>query len=191
MNIGHFLGAAAKSFPQRPAISVAGDLYAGYGDFFQRVTYLAAGFRSLPGMKAGDRIGLAMKNCPQYFEGMYAAWHAGLCAVPINAKLHPREFAYILENSGARVCLATADLAESLAPLVDEISSLDRIICVENREYEALFSGGPSDLQAVEREDPAWLFYTSGTTGKPKGAAHTPGAFRDGVSILCRYRLPY
>ena len=55
-----------------------------------------------------------MKNCPQYFESMYAAWHAGLCAVPINAKLHPREFAYILENSGARICMATADLAGKL-----------------------------------------------------------------------------
>ena len=96
MNIGSFLAASARSFPERPAISLGGNLYANYAQFFQRVIRLAAGFRAVPGMKPGDRIGLAMKNCPQYFEAMYAAWHAGLCAVPINAKLHPREFAYIL-----------------------------------------------------------------------------------------------
>jgi long-chain acyl-CoA synthetase len=96
MNIGSFLATAARSFPERPAISVGGVLHARYADFFDRVARLAAGFRMLSGMKSGDRVGLAMKNCPQYFEAMYAAWHAGLCAVPINAKLHPREFAYIL-----------------------------------------------------------------------------------------------
>jgi long-chain acyl-CoA synthetase len=173
MNIGSFLAASARSFPERPAISVGADLYASYAQFFRRVTRLAAGIRALPAIKPGDRIGLAMKNCPQYFEAMYAAWHAGLCAVPINAKLHPREFAYILENSGARICFATADLAEALASLVDEIPTLDRVICVEDREYETLFSGDPLDLQTVEQEDPAWLFYTSGTTGKPKGATLT------------------
>lgn len=173
MNIGSFLAAAARSFPERPAISVGGDLHSRYANFLLRVARLAEGFRALPGMKPGDRIGLAMKNCPQYLEAMYAAWHAGLCAVPINAKLHPREFAYILGNSGARVCLATADLAGALAPLVDELETLDRVICVEDREYEALFSGSPLDLQAVEAEAPAWLFYTSGTTGKPKGATLT------------------
>jgi acyl-CoA synthetase (AMP-forming)/AMP-acid ligase II len=173
MNIGSFLAASARSFPERPAISVGADPYASYAQFFHRVARLAASLRALPGIKPGDRIGLAMKNCPQYFETMYAAWHAGLCAVPINAKLHPREFAYILENSEARVCFATADLAEALAPLVGEIPTLDRVICVEDREYETSFSGDPLHLQTVEREDPAWLFYTSGTTGKPKGATLT------------------
>jgi acyl-CoA synthetase (AMP-forming)/AMP-acid ligase II len=173
MNIGHFLAAAARSFPERPAISVGAELYADYARFFDRVTRLAAGFRALPGVKPGDRIGMAMKNCPQYFEAMYAAWHAGLCTVPINAKLHPREFAYILENSGARICFATSDLADALTSLVSEISTLDRVICVEDEEYESLFSTDPLDLQAVDPEDPAWLFYTSGTTGKPKGATLT------------------
>lgn len=173
MNIGSFLVASARSFPDRPAISVGDQLYARYSDFFRRVTRLAAGLRALPGVQPGDRIGMAMKNCQQYLEVMYATWHAGLCAVPINAKLHPREFAYILENSGARYCFATTDLAEALAPLVSDVETLDRVICVEDREYEFLFERDPLDLQAVQSEDPAWLFYTSGTTGKPKGATLT------------------
>jgi len=45
-----------------------------------------------------------MKNCPEYYEVLFACWHAGLTAVPMNAKLHPKEFAYILENSGAKAC---------------------------------------------------------------------------------------
>ncbi len=184
MNIARFLAASARSFPDHPAISVSADLYANYARFFDRVTRLAAGYRALPGMKPGDRIALAMKNRPQYFEGMYAAWHAGLCAVPINAKLHPREFAYILENSGARICLVTPDLAEGLAPLVDEIPTLHRVICVEDAEYGDLFALDPLDLQAVEREDPAWLFYTSGTTGKPKGATLTHRALS---AMVMRY----
>jgi long-chain acyl-CoA synthetase len=173
MNIGSFLVASARSFPDRPAISVGDELYARYSDFFERVTRLAAGLRALPGVKPGDCIGMAMKNCQQYLEVMYATWHAGLCAVPINAKLHPREFAYILENSGARYCFATADLAQALAALASEVQTLDRVICVEDREYDVLFEQSPLDLQAVESEDPAWLFYTSGTTGKPKGATLT------------------
>ena len=51
-----------------------------------------------------------MKNCPEIIETIYAIWHAGLSVVPINAKLHPREFAYILEDSGAKACFATGDL---------------------------------------------------------------------------------
>jgi long-chain acyl-CoA synthetase len=173
MNIANYLAAAATSFPERPAISVGDQLYASYAYFFKRVAHLATGLRALPGIKAGDRIGLVMKNCPQYLETMYAAWHAGLCAVPINAKLHPREFSYILDNSGARVCFATADLAQALTPLIDDISTLERVICVEDREYENLLTEGPLGLQAVDQEEPAWLFYTSGTTGKPKGATLT------------------
>ena len=51
-----------------------------------------------------------MKNCPEYYELLFACWHAGLTAVPMNAKLHAKEFAYILENSGAKACFVTPDL---------------------------------------------------------------------------------
>jgi long-chain acyl-CoA synthetase len=99
-----------------------------------------------------------MKNCPEYYEVMFACWHAGLVAVPMNAKLHPKEFAYILENSGARACFVTADLA----------SSIPSGLTLE----EGLFLEEATPAE-VRPEDPAWLFYTSGTTGVPKGATLT------------------
>ena len=55
------------------------------------------------GLDRGDRVGIAMTNCPAYTEVLYAVWHAGLVAVPLNAKLHQREISYIIENSGARL----------------------------------------------------------------------------------------
>ena len=48
-----------------------------------------------------------MKNCPEFYELLFACWHAGLTAVPMNAKLHAKEFAYIIENSGAKACFVT------------------------------------------------------------------------------------
>lgn len=170
MNIGYLLLAAGRSFPEHPAISFGTKSYATYGQFLTRVAKLAGTFRGRLRLRPQDRVAIAMKNCPQYFEVMYAVWHAGLCAVPINAKLHPREFAYILENSGARLCFVTADLSDKLGPLVEEIVDLERIVCVDDQEYRRLFDGDGVALQSVHAEQPAWLFYTSGTTGKPKGA---------------------
>src|SRR4030095_12499151 len=79
------------------------------------------------GLQPGDRVALAMSNSPEYIEVLYAVWHAGLTAVPMNAKLHQREFAYILENSGARLCFATPDLVETVAPLTQEIAGLKTV----------------------------------------------------------------
>ena len=55
-----------------------------------------------------------MKNCPEFYEMLFACWHAGMTAVPMNAKLHPKEFAYILENSGAKLCFVTPDLQSAV-----------------------------------------------------------------------------
>jgi acyl-CoA synthetase (AMP-forming)/AMP-acid ligase II len=91
---------------------------------------------------------------------LFAIWHAGLTAVPMNAKLHAKEFAYILENSGAKACFATPDLQVSV-PGGISISELDK------------FLDAPAAPAEVEPDDVAWLFYTSGTTGVPKGAMLT------------------
>jgi acyl-CoA synthetase (AMP-forming)/AMP-acid ligase II len=121
-------------------------------------------------MKAGDRVALIMKNHPEYWVALFAVWRAGLVAVPVNAKLHINEFRYILENSDSRLAFATAELADELAPLVDEMPELEGVISVHDENYQTLKKEAPLPLLEAAPDDLAWLFYTSGTTGKPKGA---------------------
>ena len=106
MNLANFLARSARIFPDNPAVSLGESVWIKYGDLMRRVVAMAAGFRNALGLVPGDCVALAMGNCPQYVEIWYAAWYAGLTTVPMNAKLHPKELEYILQNSGARVCFA-------------------------------------------------------------------------------------
>jgi len=169
MNQATVLAQVARSFGDRPAISVGEKVVQDYRGFAARVARIAAGLRSL-GMAPGDRVALVMKNGPEYLEVMYGAWHAGLAAVPVNAKLHPREHAYILEHSGSRICIASPELAEQIAEVRDDAPTLERIVVTGGTGYEALLNESPIQVAATAPDDLAWLFYTSGTTGRPKGA---------------------
>ena len=170
MNITHLLVRAASTFPENPAVSQGEGVWASYGQLMGRVAAMAAAFRDRLGLAPGDRVALAMTNCPQYLEVRYAAWYAGLAAVPMNAKLHAREFAYMLSDSGARVCFATPDVMQSVATMADEVADLDRVIAVGSAEYQALQSVEATlPIYPSAPDDVAWLFYTSGTTGQPKG----------------------
>jgi long-chain acyl-CoA synthetase len=124
-------------------------------------------------LRPNDRVALVMKNSPQYVELLFACWHAGLCAVPVNAKLHPRELEFILQNSGARLCFASAGRYAALAPLAASVDSLDEVIDADGPGYAALAAGPSMAVAARAAGDPAWLFYTSGTTGRPKGVTLT------------------
>jgi len=118
-------------------------------------------------------VGIAMTNCPAFTEVLYAIWHAGLVAVPMNAKLHQREFDYIIENAGVRLCMVNRDIEGTIGPLCDSVARLDRVVSVDTTDYSDLLVSPGIPVQRVNAEDPAWLFYTSGTTGRPKGAALT------------------
>ena len=131
---------------------------------------LAGALREKLGLDAGDRVALIMKNHPEYWVALFAVWRAGLVAVPVNAKLHINEFRYILENSESRLAFATAELADELAPLIPDLPALETVVSVHDKEYQALKKESPLALQDAAPDDLAWLFYTSGTTGKPKGA---------------------
>src|SRR3954471_229407 len=114
MNLAHLLLRTARSQPERPALAVGRKVVRTYGELAARVSSLSHSLKDKFGLAAGDRVALAMKNCPEYHEVLFACWHAGLVAVPMNAKLHPKEFAYILENSGAKACFVTPDLEAAL-----------------------------------------------------------------------------
>jgi long-chain acyl-CoA synthetase len=163
MNLVQLLLSSARRLPERPALAKGRRPVLAYGELAARVSQLGFSLKNKFNLAPGDRVALAMKNCPEYYEVLFACWHAGLTPVPMNAKLHAKEFAYILENSGARLCFTSSDLHGTVPSSIE----------VGSGEYKKLFegqSGKPADLKP---EDPAWLFYTSGTTGVPKGAVLT------------------
>lgn len=183
MNVAIYLQTAARSFSYRPAVSLGTDIHANYGELGDRVARLAASLRSA-GLEKGDRVGVAMTNAPEYLEVLFGIWHAGLCAVPMNAKLHPKEIAYALDHSGSRWCFITDDLAGKLASLPAEVQGLSRIVVAGSDDYKALFAARPMPMEPVDPQEPAWLFYTSGTTGRPKGATLT---HRSLMAMTLRY----
>jgi acyl-CoA synthetase (AMP-forming)/AMP-acid ligase II len=173
MNISEFLSRVAKVYGDKPAISLGTTRLHSYSEFAGRVWGLAGALRGDLGLQQGDRVGLAMLNTPQYLEILVACWHAGICVVPMNSKLHPKEFAYIIENAGVKVCFVTENLTEGISESLETIDGFDKVICVNDNDYETLMAHSPIEMVEVAETDPAWIFYTSGTTGRPKGATLT------------------
>lgn len=171
MNLAAWLQRNGRSFADRPAISLGDAVHASYAQWAARAA--ALGGMLARDHRPGERVALAMTNRPAFLEALFAIWHAGLVAVPINAKLHREEFRYILGHSGVRLCFASADLAETLAPLPDALPQLARIMVAGEADWRRGLAGEAAALVERRPEDPAWLFYTSGTTGRPKGAALT------------------
>jgi long-chain acyl-CoA synthetase len=170
MNIASWLTRAGLSHPSLAAVGKGTRVVLSYGELALRAARLASGLRAA-GLQPGDRVAIAARNCVEYIEIIYGIWHAGLGAVPANAKLHGRELGYILEHSGARMCFASSGLDSEIAAHTPQ--TLERLITIGSREYSALFSNDAMPAAARDGDDLAWLFYTSGTTGRPKGAMLT------------------
>ena len=160
------LRAVALRLPRHPAITW-GDTTMTYGTLETKVGELAAGLRDRLGLRPGARVGLAMENCADFLVVLYAIWRAGLVAVPMNARLHAREMAFILTNSECQACFATADIADRLTAAGGIAVAL---IVAGSAEMDGLHGDGVIDRSSTPPSDEAWLFYTSGTTGRPKGA---------------------
>lgn len=169
MNLAHWLERTAREHPQSPALFLGQNLVADYGVFYARAAGLARGLRDM-GVSPGDRVATFVKNCPQYLVVKYAAWITGAAIVPINNKLHAREAAWILENAGAKACFVTPDLAHALGAVTD-VPLTD----VASDQFTDLCASEPLPITARKADDLAWLFYTSGTTGQPKGVMMTYG----------------
>ncbi|MDD5333999.1 MAG: AMP-binding protein [Rhodoferax sp.] len=170
MSLAHLLLRQARQQPEREAIYHGTALHATAGQWAARSAALAQHLQEA-GLQPGERVLLFMRNHPRYLEILWAAWWAGLVVVPVNAKLHRREVEWIIQNAGARWGFVTADVAPQ------PLAGLARQIDIESAAADDLLSP-LSDAWAVPitaraPQDLAWLFYTSGTTGRPKGVMLT------------------
>ena len=168
MNIAAWVERAGRALGDQPALGTGKSVVATYALFAEKVSRLAGALREELKLDPGDRVAIAARNSTDYAITLHAIWHAGLAAVPINAKLHASEFAYIFDNCGARACFTSADLTAAIGAL--EAPKLERIIEHGSSEHTRLLNASPAALSIVDPNSLAWLFYTSGTTGMPKGA---------------------
>ena len=170
MNLAHWLVRTARRTPEAPALLRGSTVVSDYAGFAGRAARLGNAFATRFGVRKGDRIALFMSNCTDYLEILYGAWFVGACVVPINYKLHEKEAAFIIADSAARLVLVDSHgeaLKQLVGPGVD-------VIEIGGGAYSALFEHEPLSAPApLGPDELAWLFYTSGTTGKPKGVMLT------------------
>ncbi len=146
-----------------------------YAELNQRVDALAQGLTRL-GLRSGDRVMLWLRNCPEFIETLFACWKLGLVAVPVNSRLTGADVAFQATDCGALALVHGPEFA----PEAERVSVQHCIGTMESGEigYESLLAtnlGAPDQTRWVADQSPAWLFYTSGTTGQPKGATLTHG----------------
>jgi acyl-CoA synthetase (AMP-forming)/AMP-acid ligase II len=168
MNLAEWLVRTARRVPGAPALLSGENVVATYSEFASNTARIGGFLRTRHDVGPGDRVAIFMKNSTAYLELLYGIWFAGAVAVPINAKLHPREAAYIVEDSGSKIVFVAGG---------DELCSLLPSSCTPyDLEAEPDLFARATAMAAPEAraaDDLAWLFYTSGTTGKPKGVMLT------------------
>ncbi|MDA4843884.1 class I adenylate-forming enzyme family protein [Hoeflea poritis] len=174
MNLAIWLQRTARLNPDRPALFVGTRMMADYRQFARRVRSIAGGLRAMEGIQPGAHVAIYAQNALAYLELLYGIWHAGAVAVPINAKLHAAEAAWIIENAEARLAFCDAKTIGELDRRLP--AGACKLVAADDEQMDALHSGSEMD-DPVERAsaDLAWLFYTSGTTGRPKGVMLTNG----------------
>ena len=163
LNLFALLDHAASRFAERGALYHGERQLCTWRELRDRTLRLATSVRETAG--PGARIAIASENRPEIIELMFAVWAAQCAVVPINYKLHPREMAQILEDARVSQVFASPKIASQLASTVDA-----PLEAIGTDAYRRWLSAEPSTAAATDPSTLAWLFYTSGTTGRSKGA---------------------
>ena len=193
--IGNWLRRRAVSSAGRPALVFRGRR-TGYAELADRVDRLASALQG-EGIERGHRVAYLGDNHPSFIEALFASALTGAIFVPLNTRLSAPELSYMLSDSGARLLIVTerlfsqAEAAVAGAPV--------RMIEVSDQEtpgrddYQAFLATGGTWRQpspAVTLDDPALIVYTSGTTGRPKGAVLSHGNLTwNAVNVLADYDI--
>jgi long-chain acyl-CoA synthetase len=180
MNIAHHVDRAARHFPDKPAIVFEGQSLA-YAELQRQVDRTAHGLARL-GVQPGDRVVLFLPNIPAFPIAYLAAQKVGAVAVSANVMLTTEELQYLVEDSGASVLVTVAALGQAWRPLIGSLLAPERVVLCEGEQAGSpslaqLGDGanGPFKAREMQPNDPAAILYTSGTTGKQKGATLSHG----------------
>jgi fatty-acyl-CoA synthase len=166
VNLFALLDQAAQRFPDRGAVYHGERPCCTWQQLRDRALRLAGSIRQH--CPAGARIAVVSENRPEIVELLFGIWAAECVAVPINYKLHPREVVQILQDAGVAQVFASATIAAELG------SSCDfPVESVEAEHYSHRLTAAPAPVPCTDPSTQAWLFYTSGTTGRSKGAMLT------------------
>lgn len=167
MNLANWLVRTAQQNPDKPALFNGTTCCASYGQFAARAGSIAGYLQTELQVRKGDHVALFLPNCTEYLEVLYGIWFAGAVAVPINAKLHEKEATWIIGNAAAKVVFTDAPL---------ELDADVQVISANSETLQTLYKTSPLTVPVpIGHDDLVWLFYTSGTTGKPKGVMLSSG----------------
>jgi long-chain acyl-CoA synthetase len=176
MNLAEWLAATARLRPVAPALLSGLRVEADYATFARRAAALGAALARDYAIAPGDRVALFATNCTQYLECLYGIWWVGAVAIPINAKLHGREAAWICDNAGAKLAFVNDDTVDALAEAAGDLPPGMKTLSIDSDHFHRARSGDGAPVPvARQANDLAWLFYTSGTTGRPKGVMLSHG----------------
>jgi long-chain acyl-CoA synthetase len=171
LNLASLLTESAGRTPDAPAIRL-GEVELSYGDLDYRSARLATLLHA-KGVRQGDRVGVMLPNVPEFPIAYYGVLRAGAIVVPMNVLLKRREIAFYLEDSGAKVLLAwhgfCAEAREGAADAGAELVEIEPAAFAATLAAQSPTPG----LTETAEDDTAVILYTSGTTGKPKGAELT------------------
>ena len=183
MPLNELLPKALKLHPKREAV-VCGDTRMDYQTFAERVWRLCQGLISL-GVKQNDRVAILHENANEFLEAYFSAAHLGAILVPLNFRLSARELGMILDDSQARILISQGLFNEKVDRLHSFVPAVEQVIWTrtdnapsgpKDLTYESLLAGQQPEFpkpRSIRDDDVAHLYYTSGTTGRPKGVMLT------------------
>jgi acyl-CoA synthetase (AMP-forming)/AMP-acid ligase II len=183
MNVKSLIHRAVKEYPDHPAL-VYGNIRRTFRELHERSNRLSNGLLRM-GIRKGDRVGMLLRNGVEFIEIDLALSQTGIVRVPLNARLTGKDHEYTLNDSGARTLIFGEEFTEAVHEIRGQLKTVTEFVRVSQGlskknvldalDFEGLIKGSPSDDPSgeIDEEDLHTLFYTSGTTGKPKGAMLT------------------
>jgi fatty-acyl-CoA synthase len=180
MNLAHFLRQSARRYPDDIALAWGQRSWT-WAQFDSRVDAMAAALAAR-GLSKGDRVLVQAKNSNQFFESMFVCFRLGAVWVPTNFRLAVEEVAFLARASGATAMICGSEFPDHARAATEAAPELKIAISIGSSnfgdDYDALVEanqGHAAPAAEVERDDPCWFFFTSGTTGRPKAAVLTHG----------------